>query len=251
MFCPHCGRQVSDAQPFCHHCGGKIAPAPEAGAVRSGTAWEDRAERGFFGGLLSTLRESLLRPTEFFKSMKVTGGLTDPLLYAMIVTMFGFLVSYVWQLLLRDVVHGFLPHDLRGSEGFDPYSGLGLSIFSLVMPFLIIAVLFLWSGVLHVLLLLVKGAKNGFEATFRAVSYSYGANLFLVLPFCGGLFASLWGMVMVIIGLKEAHGTSGGKASFAVLFPLILCCVLALLITLLIFGTIAASLGSLSSETWK
>jgi len=173
------------------------------------------------------------------------------MLYAMITTMLGFMASYLWQILLRDALHGYLPRDLQGAAGFDLFSGIGLALLSLLLPFLIIAVLFLWSGVLHALLLMVKGATNGFEATFRAVSYSYGANLLLLMPFCGGIIASLWVMVMVIIGLKEAHGTTGGKASFVVLFPLLLCCAAVVLTVLVVFGTIAASLGSLSQQPWK
>jgi hypothetical protein len=251
MYCPHCGREVTDEQVFCHHCGGKIAPEPAESAARTGTAWEDREARGFVGGLLATLRESLFRPTAFFRKMPVTGGIMAPLLYAMITTMSGLLASYLWQLLLRDALHGVLPGDLQGAAGFDPFSGIGLAAFSLVLPFLIIAALFLWSGVLHALLLLVRGAQNGFEATFRVTAYSYGANLFLLMPVCGSIIATLWGMVMVIIGLREAHGTTGGKATFAVLFPLVLCCAAAVLTALVVFGTIAASVGSLSQQPWK
>jgi len=242
---------MNGEQAFCQHCGGRISPEPPEIAIRSRTAWEDRGERGFFGSLLATLQESLFRPTGFFRSMNVTGGLTEPLLYAMITAVVGFLASYLWQILLRDALHGYVPERLQGTAGLDLFSGIGLAVLSLLLPFLIIAVLFLWSGVLHVLLLMVKGASNGFEATFRVVSYSFGSNLLLVIPFCGGFIASLWSMVLVIIGLKEAHGTTGGKAAFAVLFPLLLCCAAAVLTLLVVFGTIAASLGSLSQQPWK
>jgi hypothetical protein len=251
MFCPHCGGEVTGGQAFCQHCGGRMSPEHPEGTGRVRTAWEDREGRGFLGSLLATLQESVFRPTAFFRSMNVTGGLTEPLLYAMITSMAGFTVSYVWQVLLRVVFHGSVPDWLQSAAGFDPFSGTGLAVLSLLLPFLTIAVLFLWSGVLHALLLMVKGASNGFEATFRAVAYSFGANLFLAVPFCGGLIASLWSMVLVIIGLKEAQGTTGGKATFAVLFPLLFCCAAALLILLVLFGTIAASLGSLSQQHWK
>ena len=98
MFCPQCGNEVGDEQAFCQHCGARlvqeagtaeIAPQePEAGG-REKTAWEDREAKGFFAGLFRTLNDTLLHPTAFFKKMPVTGGLTDPLLYALIVGMVG------------------------------------------------------------------------------------------------------------------------------------------------------------------
>jgi hypothetical protein len=200
---------------------------------------------------MATLKESLFHPSAFFRTMPVTGGLTGPMLYAMIVTMTGITVSYCWQILFPDVLHRYLPHDLQGAENIGVIDGIGLVVLAMFMPFLIILMLFLWSGLLHLLLQLVKGAKNGFEATFRATAYSSGAYAFLVMPFCGGAIASVWGLVMVIIGLREAHGTTGGKAAFAVFFPLVLCCAFAVLVVLAVLGTIASSFGTLSHQPWK
>ncbi len=50
-------------------------------------------------------------------------------------------------------------------------------------------------------------------------------------------------MTTAIIGLKEAHETSGGKAAAAVLFPLLFCCGLAVLAIALFMGAVAASFG--------
>ena len=72
--------------------------------------------------------------------------------------------------------------------------------------------------------MMVKGARNGFEATFRVVAYGYSANIFLVVPFCGGLLAGVWAIILYIIGLREAHETTGGKAALAVFLPVVVCC---------------------------
>jgi hypothetical protein len=181
--------------------------------------------------------------------MNVTGGLSDPLLYALIVGMAGVMTSYFWQILFQETFQGFMTPDMKGA-GLDFFRNIGMAAVAIVSPFLIIFGLFLWSGFLHLLLMLVRGAKNGFEATFRVVSYANGANLFLAIPFCGGMIALIWTMVISIIGLKEAHGTSGGKASFAVLFPLILCCGLAMLVVLMIIGAAAASIGTMQHQ-WR
>lgn len=250
MFCPHCGKEIAEGQVFCQHCGGRI-PAPEpADALRAKVAWEDRESLGFFTGLFRTIKESLFTPADFFRKMGVTGGLSDPLLYALITGMAGIMVSYFWQILLQDSFQGMLPANMKGA-GFDFFRNVGMAAVAILLPFVIIIWLFIWSGFLHLLLMLVGGAKNGFETTFRVVSYAYGANLFMVVPVCGGFLAILWSVVISIIGLKEAHGTSGGKASFAVLFPLILCCGMAFLAVAMILGVAAASLGNFPGHQWR
>ncbi len=52
MFCPHCGKEISEGQAFCQHCGSQISEAapvlaaPVAG-MREKTPWEDREHAGF------------------------------------------------------------------------------------------------------------------------------------------------------------------------------------------------------------
>lgn len=253
MFCPHCGKEMAESQAFCQVCGGKIAQDQPIAApgTRERTAWEERDRNGFFSGLFSTLKGSLFSPTVFFRTMNVNGGLGDPLLYAMIVGVVGMMVSYVWQILFQDAFLGYLPPDVQAAGGMNVFSGIGIAFVALFLPFLVIISTFLWAGIWHLLLLMVRGANNGFEATFRTAAYSYGSYIFMAIPFCGGLIAFIWNIIVAIIGLKEAHGTGGGKAAFAVLFPMILCCGAVVLIVLLLLGTVAASLGTMKPNPWN
>ena len=255
MFCPHCGKEVSEGQIFCQHCGARLAEAPEVSGVpeaaqtmasggREKTPWEDRETRGFFGGFFATLREALFRPSEFFRTMSVTGGLTDPLLYALIIGMVGLMFSYFWQLTVQGAMENAMIPGMQAATGQHMFQGMGLAVLAFLTPFLIIVGLFISSGVLHLCLLLVKGAKAGFEGTFRVVAYGYSANIFLVIPFCGSIVAGVWAIVLAIIGLREAHETTGGKAAFAVFLPIILCCGLILVGVALFLGAAAASLGT-------
>lgn len=244
MFCPHCNKEMVEGQAFCQYCGIKVAEPGPPGGVRETTPWEDRRSQGFFGGLIKTLKGTLFRPAEFFKKMAVTGGLVDPILYALITGMVGILFSYLWQILFQGTMESYLPAEMRGFLGYNIFPTLGLAVVAIVMPFIIILGLFIWSGIFHLFLMMVKGTKPGFEATFRVVSYSYGTTIFNIIPLCGGMIAWVWSIVLSIIGLKEAHETSGGKAAFAVLFPFVLCCGLALATALLMMGVIAASIGA-------
>ena len=244
MFCPHCGNEIGDGQAFCQHCGMRLGePAPGPGG-REKTPWEDRETRGFFGGLFTTMKQVLFSPAEFFKRMPVKGGLTDPLLYALIVGMAGLMFSYTWQILLEGSMQGFLPPEMR-AQRYQMFQGINIAVLAVFSPFLLVFGLFIGAGILHLFLMMVKGSRAGFEATFRVVSYCFSPNILLVIPFCGGIVAWIWTMVITIIGLRDAHETTGGKAAFAVLFPLVLCCGLAVLFVLVFVGAMAASFGSM------
>ncbi len=92
---------------------------------------------------------------------------------------------------------------LLGDETWAGDLGLLLLIFS---PMLVLAVMYLSALVYHFGLWMVGGSKNGFVATFRFVSYSQAANIFMAIPVLGSIIAGIWGVVILIIGLAGAQG---------------------------------------------
>jgi len=247
MFCPHCGKEVTEGQVFCQHCGSRLVEETEGTKHvdgRSNTPWEDRENTGSISGLLLTIKEVLFSPTQFFRRMPVSGGLTDPLLYALIIGMTGLMFFYLWDLLLHDSMQNFITPELRAAAGRAAIRGGKSAVAAIITPFLFILWLFVVSGMLHLFLHLARGAKAGFEATFRVVSYSVSPFLFMVIPFCGMFITALWSMTLVIIGLRDAHETTGGKAAFAVLFPLIFCCGVMAVLIVIFMGAFFASFGS-------
>ena len=48
-----------------------------------------------------------------------------------------------------------------------------------------------------------------------------------------------------MIGIRDAHETTGGKATAAVLFPFLLCCGMMVLGAFLFMGAIASSFGAM------
>jgi hypothetical protein len=246
MFCPYCGREIAEDHAFCQYCGGKVEEAgPAASGGRIKTPWEDRDAVGILNGLFRTVRESLFRPSAFFGRMPVTGGLADPLLFAMIVGMVGLMFFYLWDILLHDSFQNFMTPELRAAAGRNVLRSKDAPFAALMTPFLLLIWLFIAAGMLHLFLLMVRGAKAGFEATFRVVSYCVSPFLFLAIPVCGMPITAVWVMSLAIIGLKEAHEISGGKASFAVLFPFLFCCGLIVIAIALFMGAVAASFGTM------
>jgi hypothetical protein len=101
-------------------------------------------------------------------------------------------------------------------------------------------VTFVAAGVMHLMLLLLGGARRGFEATFRVAAYAHATSLLLLVPFCGLPITLVWRVVTYVIGLAEAHQIGHGKALAAVLLPLVaVCCCCA--------GLVFAFAGALAS----
>ncbi len=251
MFCPHCGKEIAEGQIFCQHCGARLVEPASIAPGREKTPWEDRENKGYFTGFFTTLKNAAFHPSEFFRRMQVTGGLTDPLLYALIIGMAGLMFSYIWQIPLQSSMQGVMMPGMRAVSGQHVMQGIGMAALAFVSPFLVILWLFISSGILHLFLVLVKGARAGFEATFRVAAYSYSANIFLILPLCGGLIAGVWAIVLTIIGLREAHETTGGRAAFAVFLPVVACCGLILVAMALFMGAAAVSFSTMMQQLQK
>src|SRR6266403_965856 len=213
------------------------ASISEPAALRGGgLPWDHRQERGFFNAFIETLVMVLTKPGEAFTIMKREGGLGEPLIYALIGGCLGGIVSVLFSLGLHSV--GFFAdrHDT-----FAAMTGMGVSAgFIVLVPLFIVIGLFIGSAIVHVCLMIVGGANQSFETTFRVIAFSQGSTGPLqMVPVCGGLIAGVWALVCNCIGLARAHETDTGRAVLAVFLPLIVCCGGVLLIAFM-FGGLAA-----------
>jgi hypothetical protein len=222
-----------------------VAPPPQTGVAsavaeipvpRSGLPWDERQTKGLFNAFLETLQMVLSKPSAAFTAMKREGGLGDPLLYAIIGGTFGVVFAVVYNFVLRSFTlfgerHGAFAHLI---------GGLGLIVLLILAPVFVVIGTFVSSAILHICLMIAGGAKQTFETTFRVICFAEGsANPLLVIPFCGGLIAGIWKIVLYCIGLARAHETDTGRAVIAVLLPLVVCCGGFLLI-LMMFGALGA-----------
>jgi hypothetical protein len=200
---------------------GSIPPYTGAGA-RSGLPWDDRQQKGFFTAFIETLQIVLTRPAEAFTVMKREGGFGEPLIYAVIGGSVGAIVSFLFSLLF----HSFgMFTDQRNPLGAMAGMGIGSIGFIILAPLAIVICLFILAGIVHLCLMIVGGANQPFETTFRVLAFTQGSTGALqIIPVCGGLIAAVWGIVVNCIGLARAHETDTGRAVLAILLPLVLCC---------------------------
>ena len=236
--CPHCHHALPDPPAgLCPNCGGdpRVAappppPLPAAPAApRASIPWDERERIGLFGALVETTRDVLARPGAFFRAMPVTGGLGSPLLYAVLVGWLGLVAAAFYQAIFRSIVGsswgalgvdrpelGALLGWVEGWAGFVVQAVFG-------GVFVVIGV-FVAAGILHVMLLLLGGARRDFEATFRVACFSEATCVLFLVPFCGQVVGGIWCLVLYVLGLAEAHRIGHGKAAAAVLLPVVVAC---------------------------
>jgi len=207
-------------------------------APRSGLPWDDRQQKGFFSAFIETLQMVLTRPVEAFTAMRREGGFGEPLIYAVIGASAGAIVQFLFSLALHSV--GIVANQRNALAGMAGM-GIGSVGFIILFPLVLIIGLFIGAGIIHLCLMLVGGAKQPFETTFRVLAFSQGSTGVLqMIPVCGGLIAAVWGLVVNCIGLARAHETDTGRAALAVMLPVIVCCggglVLAMMVGFGAFG---------------
>ncbi len=222
-----------------------VAPPLQTGAAsisgpaapRSGLPWDERQTKGLLNALIETLQMVLSRPVAAFTAMKREGGLGEPLLYAIIGGTFGGVFALTYNFALRS----FTPFGDRHNALAHLFGGLSWIFLLVLTPLFVVIGVFVASAILHVCLMIVGGAKQSFETTFRVVCFAEGSvSPLLVIPFCGGLIVGIWKVILYCIGLARAHETDTGRAVIAVLLPLVVCCGAFLLLMFGVLGAMSA-----------
>jgi hypothetical protein len=210
--------------------------ALETPAPCSGLPWDQRQEKGLFNAFIETLQLVLSKPTAAFTAMRREGGLGEPLLYAIIGGTFGAVFAIIYNFLLRS----FALFGTREGPFAHAFSGIAVIFLLILTPIIVAIGVFIGSAILHLCLMIVGGAKQSFETTFRTICFAGGSvNPLLVIPFCGGLIVFIWKIILYCIGLARTHETETGRAVVAVLLPIIVCCGGGLLLAMM-FGVLGA-----------
>jgi hypothetical protein len=223
--CPQCGFEQPETDE-CIKCGiimSKYVQFQEMARSVEGqvreisseeyTPWE--SGEGFIAAFFKTTQEVLFSPTKFFKKAAAGEGYWPPFIFAMISGVIGSGVALLWQWFFFS---GVVPHQILSVTTYSFF----LTVAIISIPFTIALSILVGSGVTHLCLMMVGGNRRGFASTFRAISYSYSAALFYIVPLIGTLVGGVYLMILAILGVREGHETSTGKAVLAVLLPFII-----------------------------
>ena len=197
--------------------------------------WENQEKHGVIQAWLLTVKESMTSPDFFFARVAPFGGFGRPIGYSLICSFLGTLAASFYSILFNIGGISLLsdPDVMASGTLFT----IGMPIVQIILvPFLSILGLFILSGILHLAALILGASNRDYEASFRAVAYTQGTYLLNIIPFCGGLIAAIWNLVLLIYAFKNLQNTTGSKAAGIVLLPIGVlfgcCCLFSFLIAL-------------------
>ena len=179
---------------------------------------------------VGTVRGLVTQPVGFFRGIARRGDFTNPLIFALICAVISAVIGGFLGILYATVGIG------DGGVG----EAIGAFVVSMFFtPIISVIALFVGAGILHLLVaLIVKPANTGFEATFRVASYANVVGLVSWVPVLGPLVAFVASIGLSIIGVREVHETTTGKATLVVLIP----AAVALLVALFLIAVVGAAL---------
>lgn len=187
--------------------------------------WEQTKQIGTAVGIYGTFWLAFRNVPEFFRRIARGQSLVPALL-------FGLTVSAVWAVF--DAIYGYvfvttfsetieemrtqLPGVFSDEMFASPRELVSSSLMRLVF---IPAMVFLWSGIAHLLLRAFNQPVGPFYLSFRVVSYSLAPLILSAIPLCGYIVGWVWAVVLACRGLAQVHRASGGAAALAAILPFI------------------------------
>ncbi|MDP2767295.1 MAG: YIP1 family protein [Candidatus Methanoperedens sp.] len=174
----------------------------------------------------------LTEPSKTFDASK-EDTLSDAVqYYAIIVAIYSLLFAllFAFAFSLVGSMMGFGQLGMMTGTG----AGIGgaISIFIMLLIFGIIGA-FIGGAILHIFVYIVGGRK-GIAQTIKAVMYgSTPGLLFGWIPVIG-FIASIWSLILEILGIRQLHELTTGRAVLAVLIPVVIMVVLTVVLAAII-----------------
>ena len=182
----------------------------------------------------------VLQPVRFFAGVPRSGSLLNPLVFALVCVVISAILSAILVFAGVQQNPGFNPNPQNAIPSvFTPGSALLGIIFA---PIGGAIGLFIVAAIQQLLVRLIVGESNsGFGATFRVASYTQVTSLVNWIPIVGPVVA-LYGLYLSVIGLREVHATTTGKAALVVLIPF------AVVLVVVLIVVVAAGIAVLSQR---
>ena len=160
--------------------------------------WEQRGQIGFWTSIYSTIKGTLFSPSKAFTQFRWEGGLKNPILFFITLSLLGTLLAMpvIWHNL--SLVNQGINWTLAWA-----IAGIPADIICSI------SLLFVFCGLLHLLLKSVGGLTTTFQTTFRVVCYVKVGVDFLYNP-----------IAQLLVSLLSKIGISGLSIPFYLIFTL-------------------------------
>ena len=189
--------------------------------------WEERDTLGMWRAWWRTSVLMISSPGQALSSAQSDAPLGSSMLFALLSTIAGYLPTLASAALV------FVPAALLGRSSTSAVpnaalmglTGAAVLLFYAVMIFVMQLGSVMFVAALDHLGLMALGAQpKSYTVTVRAHALSMGPYLVGLLPFCSLYVFPLWSVVLRVIANMHLHKTTAGKATAAVLLPMVLLC---------------------------
>ena len=174
-------------------------------------------------GFMEKVSGFLTKPTESFRRVKSESLGESVKYYAIWLLIYAILTAVIFALIFAAILSMF--GGLTDIPGLG-WLGAGFGVLIAVMLVVMILIggligLFIWGAWLHLWVWLFGGRK-GYGQTVKAIAYGATPNFLLGWIPLIGFIASIWSLIVSMIGIRELHEISTGKAVGAVIIALII-----------------------------
>jgi hypothetical protein len=177
----------------------------------------------------------LLEPSKTFDALKEEPLLEAVKYYIGIAAVF----SALFALILGFVGSFFGSMMGFGNLGMMMGAGAGISaaiIFFVMFMLIAIAGAFIGGAILHIFVY-IAGGRKGITQTIKAEMYGSTASLlFGWLPIIN-MIAAIWSLVTEIIGIRQLHEITTGRAVLALVLPIIIAFILAMVVAFFLIAS--------------
>lgn len=152
----------------------------------------ENKDSSYLKSLKDLVTKLIAKPVDFFRTMPKTGGVIDPLLYVVVTTMLGVVLSAVES----SVSHGAGLHDL----GQTCIWLIIAPLIAIILSFFLAAIFFAtWS---------FMGSGENYETSYRCLAYmQILLPITILLSFVPylGLLGIAWWFYLMVIATREVH----------------------------------------------
>lgn len=148
-----------------------------------------------------------------------------PLFFFVILAEFQEICNFVWAMTGVDTSMGAdvgrIMNDSMIADSLQ--DGTGPALFSLLLyPLMLAGISFPLIGMTHILLMIFGAGDRGYQATFRATTYSYAPIILCIVPIVGDMIGALISVAISIIAYKNIHNTTYMRVVLSMVMPIVL-----------------------------
>ncbi len=152
--------------------------------------------------ILALAKKVIINPIGFYQEMPKSGGLTDPLVFMVVLSVVAGVISAMLSLI---------------GLGASAAMAGGLAAIILI-PIFVVIFGFIGAAIAHVIWKLM-GSQEDFETAFRCVAYTAAVTpitaVLNIIPYIGSFASALWPMALLALASIHVHRRSP-QASWAV-----------------------------------